>query len=641
MRFRPLLTLFFLIQTCFPRDFQHPRPIQLKHDDEKWAEKTLHKLSLEEKIGQMFMVRGDVEFMNVASPDFIQLRDQIKRYHLGGVLLSVRVEGPFLLKNQPLEAATFTNQLQQESKLPLIFAADFERGLSMRLQGVTEFPAAMAFGATGDTAYAAAFGQISGEEARAIGVQWNFFPIADVNSNPANPIINTRSFGEDPAQVAAMDAAYIHGARDAGMLTTAKHFPGHGDTSTDTHLGFARVDGDQKHIQTIELPPFQQAIGAGVDAVMVAHVTAPALDPDHIASLSPHIIHDVLREQLKFQGLVVPDALNMDAVLKLVNGNDRAQYGRYAVEAVKAGEDMLLLPADLDSAYAALLNAVHNGEIPESRIDDSVRRILRAKAEVGLNKARFVDIEALPRIIAAPEHLAFGHLVADAAVTLVRDNSKLLPLKATAAAPSGTGSIPNSYLPPAQAGKDTVAVIFSDDVRTDSGRAFERELKARIPDAQIFYVDNRIAAGLAPQILEAAGQAKTVIAAVFLIPVSGKQVMVNGELKNTVDMTGGSANLLSGILESAADHTAVVALGTPYIAASFRQVQNYLCTFSATSVSEVSAIKALFGEIPIRGHLPVTIPGIADRGAGLTRPEVAPARSSLFDGGTARHANVN
>lgn len=638
---RIAVILCLLSSLCFPRDFQHPRPIELNRDDEKWADKTVHKLSLEEKIGQMFMVRGDVEFMNVASPDFVHLRDQIKRYHLGGVLLSVRAEGPFLFKNQPLEAANFTNQLQQESKLPLIFAADFERGLSMRLQGVTEFPAAMAFGATGDTAYAVAFGQISAEEARAIGVQWNFFPIADVNSNPANPIINTRSFGEDPAQVGSMDAAYIRGARDAGMLTTAKHFPGHGDTSTDTHLGFARVDGDLHRLETVELPPFQQAIGAGVDAVMVAHVTAPALDPDHIASLSPRVIHDLLREQLKFQGLVVPDALNMDAVLKLVNGNDPVQYGRYAVEAVKAGEDMLLLPADLDSAYAALLSAVRDGEIPESRIDDSVRRILLAKAEVGLNKARFVDIEALPKIIAAPEHLAFGHLVADAAVTLVRDNGKVLPLKATAAPSSGTTGVSNSYLSPAQAGKDTVAVIFSDDVRTDSGRAFEGELKARIPDAQVFYVDNRIAAGLAPQVLEAVSQAKNVIAAVFLIPVSGKQVMVNGELKNSVDMTGGSANLLAGILDSVADRTVVVALGTPYIAASFFQVQNYLCTFSATSVSEVSAIKALFGEIPIRGHLPVTIPGIAARGTGLARPEVAPARSSLFDGGTSRHANVN
>ena len=280
MRFRLFFLIFFLSSACaFARDYQHPRPIQHSHEAEKWAEKTLHKLSLEEKIGQLFMVRGEIEFMNIASPQFLRLRDEVQRYHLGAVLVSVEAEGPFLFKNQPYEAATFTNQLQESSKIPLIFAADFERGLSMRLQGVTEFPAAMAFGAAADPAYAAGFGQISAEEARAIGVQWNLYPIVDVNSNPENPVINTRSFGEDPQQVGALGAAYIQAARDAGMLTTAKHFPGHGDTSTDSHLGAARVDGDMNHLQTFEFPPFKAAIAAGVDGVMIGHITVPALDP--------------------------------------------------------------------------------------------------------------------------------------------------------------------------------------------------------------------------------------------------------------------------------------------------------------------------------------------------------------------------
>jgi beta-N-acetylhexosaminidase len=332
--------------------------------------------------------------------------------------------------------------------------------------------------------------------------------------------------------------------------------------------------------------------------------------------------------------------MDMNALLRLTGATDPGHYGRDAVEAVKAGEDMLLMPADLDAAYKALLAAVRSGEIPESRIDESVRKLLLAKAEVGLNRARFVDINALPQIIASPAHVAFGQLVADSAVTLVRDNGHVLPLAATAP-PPGTSQQINPYLPAVKPGNQALAVVFSDDVRTDSGRTLERELRARIPEAQVMYVDNTIAAGMAPQILSAVDQAQKVILAAFVVPTSGKQVVVNGEIKNTVDLTGGSAGLISSILDHAADKTVMVALGSPYVASSFPAVQNYLCTFSGTPGSEVSAVKALFGEIPIRGHLPVTIPGIAARGFGIPRPASAPARSSLFDGGPAHYAKAN
>src|SRR5439155_9646469 len=251
-------------------------------------------------------------------------------YNIGGLLLTVHSEGPFLYRNQPLEAASFTNRLQQESKFPLLFAADFERGLAMRFIGTTVFPHPMAFGAAGNPQYVSAAAQIVAQEARAIGVQWNFYPIADVNSNPANPIINTRSFGEDPKQVSEMVSAYIRAARDAGMMTTAKHFPGHGDTESDSHLELARVGGDLQHLQSIELPPFQQAIAAGVDSVMVAHVTVPTLDPDpgHVASTSPAVIGNLLKEQLGFKGLVVPDAMDMNALMRLYVGHGANPSGR-------------------------------------------------------------------------------------------------------------------------------------------------------------------------------------------------------------------------------------------------------------------------------------------------------------------------
>src|ERR1700726_533441 len=279
-----ILPAIFLILTlslsAFAKDkHSQPAPLKAAHDD-KWAEKTLHKLTVEEKIGQVFMIWCRASFLNVENPEYLQLLDSMQKYHVGSFAMTVHVDGPYLLRSEPYEAAELLNRLQKESKLPLLFAADFERGVSMRLMGTTVFPHAMAFGGDGKVEDAEAFGRISAEEARAIGIHWNFFPDADVNSNPANPIINTRSFGEDPKQVGDLVAAYIKGAHEGGMLVTVKHFPGHGDTATDSHLGVASVNVDRAHLESIELPPFRQAIAAGVDSVRVAHVTIPAPDSE-------------------------------------------------------------------------------------------------------------------------------------------------------------------------------------------------------------------------------------------------------------------------------------------------------------------------------------------------------------------------
>ena len=303
----------FVCSSFAKEKYQQPGPIHLDREGEKWAERTLHKLSTEEKVGQLFDGLGARRISERQRPEYLQLRDNIRKYHLGGFTMTVRWDPPFLYRNQPYEAAELLNRLQQDSKLPLLIAADFERGVTMRLHGATEFPHAMAFGAAGKLEYAEAFGRITAQEARAIGVHWNFFPDADVNSNPANPIINTRSFGEDPQQVGDLVAAYIRGARANGMMTTVKHFPGHGDTATDSHLGVAQVTGDLTRLKSVELPPFQKAIEAGVDSVMVAHVSVPALDsdPNHVATTSPAIVTGLLKNQLGFKGIVVTDALDM------------------------------------------------------------------------------------------------------------------------------------------------------------------------------------------------------------------------------------------------------------------------------------------------------------------------------------------
>ncbi|MGA8271198.1 MAG: glycoside hydrolase family 3 N-terminal domain-containing protein [Candidatus Sulfotelmatobacter sp.] len=589
--------------------FQRPGPVNLTHDGEKWARKTLSKMTLEEKIGQVFMIWCRASFLNVENPEYLQLRESMQKYHVGSFAMTVHVDGPYLLRSEPYEAAELLNRLQSDSKLPLLFAADFERGVSMRLMGTTIFPHAMAFGGDGSLEDAENFGRITAEESRAIGIHWNFFPDADVNSNPANPIINTRSFGEDPKQVGDLVSAYIKGAHEGGMLTTVKHFPGHGDTATDSHLGVASVNVDRAHLDSIELPPFRQAIAAGVDSVMVAHVTVPALDsdPNHVATISPAIVSDLLEKQLGFKGIVVTDALDMAGLTHLFANN----IGRAAVEAFKAGNDLLLIPADFPASYNAMLQAVQSGEISRERLDSSVLKILKTKASLGLQKARLVNLDAVADLVGKPENLAYGQEVADKAITLVRDNGKILPLKSEGTAKAGL-----PYTTQEVTHNRTVAVLFSDDVRTDSGRAFGRELRARIPDAHVIYVDPRIAAGMSDEVLKAVDEAENVIAVVYVVPSAGK-------IGNTVAVPGGTGSLLQQVLDRAAAKTAVIAMGNPYVAADFPKIETYMCTFSNASVSEIAAVRALFGEIAIRGHLPVSIPAIAARGTGIERPAQA------------------
>jgi beta-N-acetylhexosaminidase len=598
--------------TLAKEKYQQPGPIHLDREGEKWADKTLHKLSLEEKVGQLFMIGVRAEFLNVNSPQYLQLRESMAKYHVGGFAMTVRWEPPFLYRNQPYEAAELLNRMQQDSKLPLLFAADFERGVTMRLHGATEFPHAMAFGAAGRLDYAENFGRITAQEARAIGVHWNFFPDADVNSNPANPIINTRSFGEDPQQVGDLVAAYIRGARANGMMTTVKHFPGHGDTATDSHLSVAQVTGDQSRLNSVELPPFRKAIAAGVDAVMVAHVTVPALEPDanRVATTSPAIVTRLLKEQMGFQGIVVTDALDMAGLTRLY----AADIGRAAVDAFKAGNDFLLIPADLDASYQAMLKAVRSGEIPQSQLDASVLKMLKAKAALGLEKSRLVDLNKLAVLIGQPENLALGQQISDDAITLVRDNGKLLPLKH-----SGTVKPGLPYQGVQEVRDNTVVVVLSEDVRTEAGRVLEREIKARVPDANVIYVDPRIAGVMSDEVLHAVDQAQVVVAAVYVVPTAGKIMKSTNGVTNSVALGDASGTLLQKILDRATEKTVVLAMGNPYVAQDFPATQNYICAFSNASVSEVSVVKALFGEIAIRGRLPVSIPDIAPRGAGIER----------------------
>ena len=634
----PLLLALLLAASCLAtakdkskERFLQPGPIHVDKAGHKWVDKTLRKMSLEEKVGQLFGIRVNAQFLNDSDPIWIQMRDHVGKYHIGTLVMSVALDGPILLKSQPHVAADLLNRLQRSSRLPLLVAADFERGASMRLNGTTVFPHAMAFAATGKTENAEVFGRISALEARAVGVHWNFFPDADVNSNPANPIINTRSFGEDPKQVGDFVAAYIRGAHEGGMLVTAKHFPGHGDTATDSHLGLAQVTGDRARLDAVELPPFRRAIEAGVDAVMIAHVTVPALDPDpnRVATTSKSIVDGLLKEDMRFKGIVVTDALDMAGLTRMY----AKDIGRAAVESFAAGNDVLIMPADLDASYRSLMRAVQSGEIGRQRLDQSVRKILELKASLGLNKARLADLSQLSNQIAKPENVAVGQRIADEAITLVRDSGKVIPLQA--AGPSlGTPRAPLPYQSLTEVSNRLVVVIFSEDLRTDSGRMLERQILARVPDARVINIDPRSAAGMKAPVVEAVEAAQQVIVALYVVPTAGKAMRAaGGGLTNTVSLDDATGSLLTAILDRAAPRTVVLAMGNPYVLQDFPAIQNYVCAFSNATVSETAAVKAIFGEISVAGHLPVTIPQIASRGEGIERPAL-PLSVSRSSGGS-------
>jgi beta-N-acetylhexosaminidase len=594
-----------------PEKHRDPAAHRLSPEEQGWAQKTLGTLSLEEKVGQLFMIRMRVGVSGVRNPEYDRLSDSIRKYHIGALAMSAPPGARLLPSDHRYQTVVRLNQLQAESKLPLLVAGDFEQGvLPAQLFGTTVFPHAMAFGAAGKVAYAEEFGRITAQESRAIGVHWNLFPVADVNSNPANPIIGTRAFGANPEQVGELVAAYIRGARSNGMLTTAKHFPGHGNTGTDSHLAVARVDEDLDIVRSVDLPPFRKAIEAGVDAVMTAHIRVPALDPDPnlVATTSPAIVTGLLKNELGFKGIVVTDGLDMAGLTHLYAGN----VGRAAVDAFKAGNDVLTMPADLDASYRAVLEAVRSGEISQQRLDASVLKILQAKAYLGLQKNRLVDIAAIPKLVGSPANVAAGQRISDASITLVRDNGKVLPLRQRA---SVTGaSVQNVAFVHPRGKQDrhgVLVIVVCDNSRAQDGRVLEREITARTPEANVVYVDPRSAPRKTAGVLRAVDQARAVVVAVYIVPSAARSRKLGRSGKHPASLPDSTSTLFEKILDRASEKTEVLAMGNPYLTDDFPAIQNYICTFSNVTVSETSAVRALFGEIPMSGQMPVNLAGVS------------------------------
>jgi beta-N-acetylhexosaminidase len=581
----------------------------------------------------MLQVRCFADYKSFDRGDYLQLRDALRKYHIGSLVYGMHItKSGAWVRVSARDAARVANRLQRDSQLPLLLAADLERGVAPRLTDAPDFPWPMAFGAIGDPNEVERLGAVTAREARAIGIQWVLAPVADVNSNPSNPVINTRSFGEDPAQVSAMVEAFIRGAHEAheeGVLVTAKHFPGHGESLVDSHHGVAVVGSDLAHLEKFEFPPFKAAIAAGVDSILLAHARVPALDPDadRVTTTSPKVVAGVLRGQLGFEGVILSDALEMPGITSLYNPEQGSPTARAAVDAVKAGCDVIMVLAHLDSAFHAIVEAVRSGEIPESRIDDSVRRILEMKAAVGLNRSRFVDENQAAALTHRPADMAFAQQIADEAVTLVRDNGKLLPLWKPEPHPA-TGA--------ASAGEAVkhrlVVVLLAEAFESTSGIALEKALKIRRPDAQVFYVNNRNADADGTTVLRAVNDADEVVVATYVGFSAARQVPANGRMVTSFGLRGPSGQLLVQLLALAAQKTVVVTFGSPYLIENFPGIQNYLCTYAMASTSELSAVKALFGEIQNQAKLPVTLPGIASRGFSLPWPTQAQARGASATG---------
>jgi beta-N-acetylhexosaminidase len=544
----------------------------------KWAGKTLAQMTLEEKVGQMIAWRYNGYFFNRDSNTVKELVKLVVKEKIGGLII---------FAGEVYETAHLTNFLQEKARIPLLIAADFEWGAAMRIDGTTLFPPLMALGATDSEELAYQMGKITAVEGRAMGIHMTYAPVVDVNINPDNPVISSRSLGERPESVGRLAAAFIRGCQENGMIATAKHFPGHGDTALDSHNLMPAIQADIARLEEVELYPFTQAIRAGVEAVMTAHLFVPALDPTPglPATLSPLILTKLLREKMSFKGLIVTDAMTMAGVTSAFSPQEAA------VKAVQAGVDMVLLPPDLPSVIAALARAVREGLIPESRINDSALRVLELKARLGLPKSPYVDISSLPDKIASRAHLEQAGRTFEKSVTLVKNERNVLPLDS---------GIPDERI--------AVLSLSSDADSYFAGQMFVRELQKRRPGLSASYADAFTGEEFIREAKAKALDADLVILALFSTLRSGK---------GSVDLLPRHIDLVRE-LSWAKKRTLVVSFGSPYFLRHFPEVNGYLCLYRNTPQAQEVAARAVCGEIAIEGRLPVSIPGLFPAGHGLT-----------------------
>jgi beta-glucosidase-like glycosyl hydrolase len=567
---------------------------------ETWVQATFKKMTVEDKVGQLLVSSFQSSFLSADSADFDTLARAAREIRVG--FGATELAPPVLLNpaygtvtlGQPLEAAATLNRLQAIAALPLLNTADFEAGVGFRIMGATAFPRAMAFGAAGDEQLAFEAGRVTGVEARALGVHVNFAPVVDVNNNPRNPVINTRSFGEDPALVGRLASAYVRGLQSAGVMATLKHFPGHGDTDVDSHLGLPVIKHPRERLDAIELPPFRAGISAGAEAVMTGHIEMPAFDPAPATptTLSQPIVSGVLRKEMAFRGLIYTDSMGMQGVTKM------HAPGEAAVRAVLAGNDVVLHSPDDAAAYAGILDAVKSGRIPQAQVDASVERILRAKARAGLHKTRSVSLDAITSIVGTRAHQAIADAVSERSVTLIKDARNQVPLTLA---------------------KDA-QILYLSVLDYPSGwriaapsRTFIPELRKRWPNVTSIELSDRTSPSEVELVRATLSRYDAVVASVFVRTAS---------YSGRMDL----AQPLQRLLQDAARVTAASGkpfvttfFGNPYAATFLPDLPAMLVTYDFYDRAEAAAVRALAGEKSIGGRLPIALPGLFERGFGLSR----------------------
>lgn len=569
----------------------------------KWADKQLKQMSLDEKVGQLICIGLNATFLNEDSDAYRELKRQVEQNHIGGMIL---FRGPVY------ESVILTNRMQQLSKYPLIISADLEAGAGMRFDDTVNFPWNMAVGATGNPEYARRQGEITAREARALGVQQIYAPVVDVNNNAANPVINVRSYGEDPQAVARFGAAFAEGAQSAGVIATAKHFPGHGDTATDSHRGLPEIDLPRARLNAVELVPFRAAIDSGIGSVMIAHIGLPQIDPTSVkplprdkkmgpidtdeaseiiaesaaipATVSP-VVGKMLKNDLNFRGLVVTDALSMSGLTIYFNQDEAA------VRAIEAGADMLLKPADPDAAFKGVIAAVKSGRLTEGRIEESTRKILAAKFDLGLVKQRITPVDEVDRIVSSRDAVALASEIAEHAITLVKDDDKLVPLKAL---------------------KSDVRIfnlaITNGDDRLWIANSFIAAMGHSGGKLETMVLDDRSSDAEIERAVERARNADVVIASLY-----GR--VRTGQVRS-VGLPEPGARALNALLSR---NTKVIGIsfGNPYLLQSFPTLRTYLVAYGDMPSLQQAAARALLGEIDISGKLPISLPGSYPRGTGI------------------------
>ena len=567
----------------------HPAPRRvdpqapLSGAERAWVDRTLASMTLRERVGQMVTVWVLGDYTNADDPSFRQVRDWIEKDHVGGVIMSL---------GSPIEVAAKIGAMQRLARVPLLVSSDLEPGLG-RLEGgvfapslmtagsATVLPSNMAIAATGRDTNAFEAGRITGREARAIGIHVAFSPVADVNNNPANPVINVRAFGEDPQAVGRLTSAFVRGVQAEGTAAVAKHFPGHGDTDTDSHNALPTVPSDAARLNAVELVPFRAAIASGVAGVMTAHIALPAMGRDSVpATLVPEIVTGLLRDTLGFRGLAVTDALSMEGVGQ---GYD---VEKSTVMALLAGADILLKPSDPTRAVNAVVAAVERGEVSAARVDSSVRRILEYKVRTGAAAHPHPDLAALRRVVGAPDHWVIARAIAQEAVTLLRDRDTLVPM------PAGPLTV----------------VTYAPEMEIRAGQGFAAEARAVNPGTRVI----RISPQTGRELLDSIGAAA----------VRGGRVVVTTHVR-TIEGEGRPAvpPIIAAWIDSLSTRTkvVVVAHGNPYVLRQFPRVGSYLVTYGMQETLERAAARALFGRSGITGRSPISLPGFFSLGDGMRR----------------------